>query len=438
MRTLQQLGIALFLLLSVQPALAQVPAALVRREEREQRPGIQADSERLVVYFAGGAWKKANAPGRGDQPLIEGLTTTDAPDNPTWFAVWRANLIKVLQPSALANGLGAHPLLRAVPQVLVLDMQGHSAPVRSDSLTWSQLACPDGEPGVKAPTLQVDLQVLEVADDGRHRLGLDLRCLQAKTSTLLRAARLLVDTDSQGKVLRAQGMLLDLALRLAPRPPSDRAVVLWPLQPVAFERARPAHWPASPGGWCTQVQLADTAQWYAADALPGAEGAAAQGADDAAPAAARRAALWLDAEGLPRTALFQGALAATGVAPPRLPIEREGLVELSLPEVDGVVLLQRIGLRAGRGQSVGASHLAFTDAGYAAWHLHSDGSAQPVAFALPRLSAEGLWHCQQDGTEDRLRCHFESAGMPGTSLPEDVLLRWKGAKGLVVVPSTGS
>jgi len=423
--TRRALAILRVVLLSLPPALAlaQRPPGVIHREQQTQRPGIEPQSEKLALYFAGQPWRRgAVQPGRTAAPPMEGLPGADAESEPTWFTSWRTNLGKALQSSTL--DLSLHPLLRATAVVLALDLQPRSAPVVAGDMSWSRLVCPAlaGAPRWSKPArLDVSLQVLQVSDDGHHLLGLELACVQPQPSVLLRAARLIVATDGQGKVLRVQGVLLDAPLPLLPRPTGVDATVQWPLSFVPFDRARPAHWPASPGGWLAQVQVAAFAAWYAPHGLPGLDGSALPGADDEA-APDKRVALWLNAEGAPACALFQDNVIAADAAKPRIPVDGEGLSEWPVPGESGVLLLQRVGLRARLGQGVGLSHLAFTDAGYAAWQLAPDGTLTPVALPLPRLPREGLWQCQPDGTENRLRCHFDHAGAPGASTPEDVLL----------------
>ncbi len=433
MRRTAGLACMSMLLLSA-PALAQRPSGVVRREDQTQRPGIEAESEKLALYFSGHPWRKGSVqPGRVEPPAIEGLPSSDAVDEPTWFTNWRTGLGKALQPTALGSAL--HPMLRATPVVLALDLAPHAQPVLAAEVPWTRLVCPaqEGAPRwAKLPVLDVSLHVLQVSDDGHHLLGLDLACIGQQPSQLLRAARLLVATDSQGNVLRVHGVLLDAPLALLPRPSGVEASVQWPLQFVPFDRSRPAHWPASPGGWIVQAQVSLPVTWHAPNGLPGLDGSAPlTPEEDVVPE--KRVALHLDAEGTPKAAFFQDRVVDSTGSKPRAPVDREGLSEWLLPGKPGVLLLQRVGLRAAQGQGVGMSHLAYTDAGYAAWHLLPDGALTPLPVALPRLPGEGLWHCQPDGTEDRLRCHFEHAGAPGTQTPEDVLLGQVAGKGIVPV-----
>lgn len=403
-------------------ALAQAYAPpVVTRTTRTAPSAIEPDSDRIARFLAGADWRKSTPqPGKPLPPGQEASPRAPPPE-PTWWQTWRKSLAKGL----LAVGPDqppSHPLLRQMPLVLATDDR---EPNRSAvALPWSRLACPTLVPGDLALARRgaakaggvVALHLLQVSDEGQHVVGVDLACVQGRT--LVRMARLVAVTDSQGRVVTVGGLVLDGPWPLTAMP-GPEATVSWPLAPAGLNGQQPAISVLATGGWLVQAERAEAAEWLEPGGRQAVESGHLEPKDPPRP---RRVLLRLDGRGMPMASLVAAAAQGdAGVAP--LPME--GAWEADFGNAH--LLLQRTGRMA---PVPGSPLPAVVDAGYLAWRLES-AKATPVPVPLPRLAREGAWDCQADVEPPRLTCRFVAPPGPGTTVPADMELLWSG-KGFVV------
>ncbi len=408
---------ALLLATSLLPqvCLAQRVAGTVEHTTREIKALLDPDGDRLATFLAGGGWHKRRSPGQEDQP---GQNVDDAPTPHGWFRHWRETLLAGLQPARLHAFAPTHPLLTMQPTVIV-----HASGIsQASALPWSRLACPDddaGQPlaltGETAGRLGVNVQALQVSDDGKHLLGVDIWCRLPKRGVLRRFVRLLVHTDDQGRVKSATGVVFDRPLALGTL--SDDAVVEPPFAPALNGPRDPPWLVSTPSGWVAQVRIARRATSNRLDSLPTVE---PYDSDESRPT--ERALWWLDAQARPRHLLLDRATPGPG---PRQPLPRLGPWDEPLGDQE-TLILQAVGVPQVLDDSV-----QWTETGLVAWRVRPDTAAEPVTVPLPRLKREGVWGCTPQGQDRRLRCVFQGPELPGLTPVADVELRWLPGRGLV-------
>jgi hypothetical protein len=401
------LGILLVLWLRPSVAHAQRVAGTVEYRTIEQKPPLDPEGERIATFLAGAPWPKRRGPGQSQDDAV--------PTDLGWLHHWHETLEAGLQPAQLRAVPPSHPLLMMQPTVLV---HGH-APGPAIALPWSRLACPIEAAGMStqedAPRPGLTVQLLKVADDGVHLLGIDVWCHQPARKILLRFTRLLVQTDGQGRVQWATGVLLDRPLPLR----GDGSVVEPPFFPGYSDAKDARTWLlATPQGWAVQVRIARAAGAKVADSLPRVE----MYDGDRTTLGPERALWWLDVHARPKWLLLDGATSGPNA---RQPLPNRGLWDHGLDE-NGTLLFQHVGVARPVDDGI-----AWTQAGLEAWHVRPDASVESVEVPLPRMQRNGVWECAPRLGNLALRCDFMGPEGPEAGLPSAVDLLWTPGKGLV-------